>query len=131
MQTRKLFRFFDLPRELRITFYAENTIDIPAFSCGDIEIHNVKALAFCEPTLRLVNKQLKQEYEEEIFRHAVITVASEVSYDDEHPDAGSLIESLLPSTFLPLVQHVTLRLHIATLQFTSTDHLDTWLFKKR
>ncbi|KAK5111388.1 hypothetical protein LTR85_012162 [Meristemomyces frigidus] len=79
MQKEKTFRFFDLPRELRNLVYQELTASRRRRwknnKVHEYEGHNFVGLtAFCLPESRLVSRQFKSEYDEEVFQYAHMTI---------------------------------------------------------
>jgi hypothetical protein len=94
------FRFFDLSREMRNRIYALFTMDWSIFRPslpphpGDPQrrILEIEAEDFGVPALRLVGRQFKNEYEDEILRKAVIAV--NLDYPNEAQSDASLSWSL-------------------------------------
>lgn len=79
---RNIFRFFDLPRELRNFIYRESLVT-KAVPLG--EGFQGSASNLCQTHLLVVNKQFKHEYTSEGARASTILTASDHGYDSSKP----------------------------------------------
>ncbi|KAF7198314.1 hypothetical protein HII31_00053 [Pseudocercospora fuligena] len=93
LQSKKTFPFFKLPRELRDDVYGRCTQrgDLLEMYCDFSNVSDAGVDVAAEPGLRLVSRQFKQEYEEEIARHpgsrsAWIALESAGTPDEEAGD---------------------------------------------
>ncbi|KAI7157710.1 hypothetical protein KC349_g5403 [Hortaea werneckii] len=67
-ETHKLPGFFNLPRELRNVIYRECGHYTLREGCPTLNLVEVELTKHCAPELRLVNRQFKAEFEEEMSR---------------------------------------------------------------
>jgi hypothetical protein len=88
-QDEQPFRFFDLPRELRNNIYRLLAVPRVRFQPGEnsrlSRAIKVKAINFCSPTLWLVSRQFKDEYEDECLAASEIYIDVDICH---HIEAG-------------------------------------------
>lgn len=97
--------YFGLPRELRDLIYSQLTISPPP---SERDGHVVTLNHAVRPTLCLVSRQFKQEYEEEAFRHfepVIESLASSSIFSLVTPNWD-----ILPPHVLAKTQHLRVRM---------------------